>query len=200
MTNPLLVAAATATALGVISGCHGSVSIGTPSSSPATSTTSQSSSVSAAPTDYTNLLIDASDIPTNGEPFTALPPIRNPSGKSGVEGRFTNASGSRQIGDTILVQPDAASAAAALTNFKKNIDANMKVTGAPQPAAVGTDGMLYPGTSADGSQAVTTLLFSEGRADVILEFHSAPDDPIPPDAAVEVGQKQDAALKQGLPG
>jgi hypothetical protein len=76
----------------------------------------------------------------------------------------------------------------------------MKVTSTPQQAAVGLDGMLYPGATPDGSQAVTTLLFAEGRADVILEFHSAPDDPVPPDAAIELGQKQDAALKQGLPG
>ncbi len=144
-------------------------------------------------------MINASDIPTNGEPFTALDPVRNPFGKTGIEGRFTNASGSRQIGDTILMQGDAAQAAATLANYKKNIDANMKVTGTPQQADVGADGMLYPGTSSDGSQAVTTMLFTEGTADVILEFHSAPDDPIPPDAAIEVGQKQDTVLKQGLP-
>jgi hypothetical protein len=200
MSNPLLVVVATGTALGALTACHGSVSIGSPTPPSAMSPSSQSTSVKAAPTDYTNLLINAGDIPTNGEPFTALDPVRNPFGKTGIEGRFTNASGSRQIGDTILIQGDAAEAAAALTNYKANIDANMKVTGTPQQAGVGVDGMLYPGTSSDGSQAVTTLLFSEGRADVILEFHSAPDDPIPPDAAIEFGQKQDAAVKQGLPG
>jgi hypothetical protein len=200
MTNPLLVVVTAATALGTLTGCHGSVSIGSPAPSSAASAGSQSRSVTPAPTDYAKLLISASDIPTNGEPFTALDPVRNPFGKTGIEGRFTNASGSRQIGDTILVQPDPAEAASTLTNFKTNIDANMKVTGTPQPAAIGADGMLYPGTTPDGSQAVTSLLFTEGRADVILEFHSAPDDPIPPEAAVELGQKQDAAVKQGLSG
>ena len=200
MTKPLFVVVAAATALGTLTGCHGSVSIGSPATSSATTAGSQSRTVTPAPTDYAKLLISASDIPTNGEPFTALDPVPNPFGKTGIEGRFTNPSGSRQIGDTILVQPDPAQAAAALTNFKTNIDANMKVTGTPQPAAIGADGMLYPGTSADGSQSVTTLLFTQGRADVILEFHSAPDDPIPPDAAVEVGQKQDAAIRDALPG
>jgi hypothetical protein len=200
MSKPLFVAIATGMALGAVTACHGSVSIGSPVPPSAASPKPQPSSVSAAPSDYTNLLIKATDIPTSGEQFTALAAVRNPFGKTGIEGRFTNASGSRQIGDTILIQPDPAEAATALTSLKRNINANMKVTSTPQQAAVGLDGMLYPGATPDGSQAVTTLLFAEGRADVILEFHSAPDDPVPPDAAIELGQKQDAALKQGLPG
>jgi hypothetical protein len=35
---------------------------------------------------------------------------------------------------------------------------------------------------------------------VSLEFDSAPNDSVPPDGAIEIGQKQDAAIKAGLPG
>jgi hypothetical protein len=188
--------------LAAITSCHVSSSIGSsPSSlSPSKSATSQSSSIQAKPADYTALLIKAGDIPTNGEPFMALDPVRNPFGTSGIEGRFTNQSGSRQIGDTIVVLHDATEAATTLGDFKKNIGANMTITGTPQSAAVGTGGMLYLGTTTDGSQAMSTLLFAEGKAVTILEFHSALDDPVPPDAAIELGQKQDSAIKQGLPG
>ena len=202
MRNRLVVAVAAVTVLGAVTGCHASFSTGSSSSapSPTTSVTSKSSSSQAEPADYSALLIKATDIPTNGEPFMALAPVPHPFGKPGVEGRFTNQSGSRQIGDTILIQPDASEAATALEDFKKNIGANMTITGTPQPAAMGTGAMLYSGTTPDRSQAVTTLIFAEGKAVTILEFHSAPDDPVPPDAAIELGQKQDSAIKQALPG
>jgi hypothetical protein len=43
------------------------------------------------------------------------------------------------------------------------------------------------------------LLFTEGRVFVTLEFDGAPDDPVPPDGVIDVGGKQDAAVKNGLP-
>ena len=59
---------------------------------------------------------------------------------------------------------------------------------------------MISGTSPDNSQAITVLLFTEGRALVNLEFDSAPNDPIDPDIATDIGRKQDAAIKKGLPG
>lgn len=44
------------------------------------------------------------------------------------------------------------------------------------------------------------LLFTEGRALVNLEFDSAPNDPIDPAIATDIGRKQDAAVKNGLHG
>lgn len=204
MKNPLVVAVAGVAVPGAVSGCHVSFSTGSPASSSVSSSsagaTSQPGSITAQPGDYTGLLIKATDIPTNGEPFMALTPVQNPSGQPGVEGRFSNQSGSRQISDTILIQNDTPHAVTMLENFKKNVGANMRITGPPQPAAVGTGAMLYPGTTTDGSQSVTALLFAERKANVILEFHSSPDDPVPPDGAIELGQKQDSNIKQGLPG
>lgn len=43
------------------------------------------------------------------------------------------------------------------------------------------------------------LLFTEGKALVNLEFDGAPSDPIDPAVAMDIGRKQDAAIKNGLP-
>ncbi|EFG76985.1 hypothetical protein HMPREF0591_3126 [Mycobacterium parascrofulaceum ATCC BAA-614] len=59
---------------------------------------------------------------------------------------------------------------------------------------------MISGTSPDNSQAVSVLLFSEGRALANLEFDSAPGDPIDPAVVTDIGRKQDAAIKKGLPG
>lgn len=74
-----------------------------------------------------------------------------------------------------------------------------KVSGAWQPADVGSNGSIISGTSPDKSQAVTVLLFTEGKALVNLEFDSAPNDPIGPGVATDIGRKQDTAVKNGLP-
>ncbi|HUJ83750.1 MAG TPA: hypothetical protein VLW83_17830 [Candidatus Acidoferrales bacterium] len=47
--------------------------------------------------------------------------------------------------------------------------------------------------------AVTVVLFAKGKALVDLEFDSAPNDPIDPGVATDLGRKQDAAIKNGLP-
>jgi hypothetical protein len=46
----------------------------------------------------------------------------------------------------------------------------------------------------------TVLLFTEGKAFTNLEFDSPPNDPVPPQFVTDVGQKQDAAIKNGLHG
>jgi hypothetical protein len=173
----------------------------TSSSLSATSTsvaTSQSSSAQAAPTDYTNLLIAASDIVFPGDTFTAAPPRANPNGNPGVATVFSNQSDTRELGDTILILPDASGATTALDGSKASLG-NAVTGGSPQPAAVGTAGTIVSGTSPDGSKAVTVLLFTEGKAFVTLEFDSKPDDPVPPDFATDIGRKQDIAIKNGLP-
>ena len=168
------------------------------SSASSSATSSKSSSAPAQPSDYTGLLIKETDISAGGEPFIAMAPTPNPDGKPGVAGEFHNQSGTRVIGDTILILPDASAAATALEDAKGALGTT--VTGNPQPAAVGTGGTMVSGTSPDGAKAVTVLLFTEGKAFTTLEFDSAPDDPVPPDGVIDIGQKQDAAIKNGLPG
>jgi len=168
------------------------------SSSNATSSTGSSavtSPSSAQPTDYSGLLIKASDI---GGDFNApQPPVLNPNNAPGVAQLFANADNSRRIGDTILIVADPATAAAGLDNTKGNYGG--KVTGAWQPVDVGTGGSMISGNSPDNSQAVTVLLFTEGKALVNIEFDSAPTDPVDPGVATDIGRKQDAAIKANPP-
>lgn len=193
----LIVAALLAAA---VAGCSSNKSSTSTLSSSASSsaTSSKSSSAPAQPSDYTGLLIKETDISAGGEPFIAMAPTPNPDGKPGVAGEFHNQSGTRVIGDTILILPDASAAATALEDAKGALGTT--VTGNLQPAAVGTGGTMVSGTSPDGAKAVTLLLFTEGKAFTTLEFDSAPDDPVPPDGVIDIGQKQDAAIKNGLPG
>jgi hypothetical protein len=147
------------------------------------------------PTDYSGLLIKPSDI--GGDLTTPQPPVLNPNNAPGVAQLFANADNSRRIGDTILIVADPATAAAGIENTKTNYAG--KVSGTWQPVDVGSNGAMISGPSPDNSQAVTVLLFSEGKALVNLEFDSAPNDPMDPGVATDIGRKQDAAIKSGLP-
>jgi hypothetical protein len=144
--------------------------------------------------DYTNLLIKASDV---GADFTASAPVQNPNGAPGVSQLFTNADNSRRIGDLIMLVNEPKTATAGLGNTKNNYGS--KVTGTWQPVDIGTGAAMISGPAPDNSQAVTVLLFTQGKALVSLEFDSAPNDPTDPEFVKDVGRKQDAAIKAGLP-
>ena len=193
-------AAATLAVGAVSTGCSTGTKTAAPSSGATSSSSAASSSGSgtaapAQPTDYSSLLIKASDI--GGDLSARQPPTLNPNGASGVAQLFANADNSRRIRDTILIVADPATAAAGLDNTKTNYAG--KVSGSWQPVDVGSNGALISGTSPDNSQAITVLLFTEGKALVNLEFDSAPNDPIDADVAKDIGRKQDAAVKKGLP-
>ena len=184
-------------------GCGNDHKTASPSSSATSSSAAAESTGSSAvtspspgqPTDYSSLLIKPSDI--GGDLTTPQPPVLNPNNATGVAQLFANADNSRRIGDTILILADPAAAAAALENTKTNYAG--KVSGTWQPVDVGSNGAMISGKSPDNSQAVTVLLFTEGKALVNLEFDSAPNDPIDPNVATDVGRKQGAAIKNGLP-
>ncbi|WP_068182861.1 hypothetical protein [Mycobacterium sp. UM_CSW] len=180
------------------SGC-GDYHHSSPSTSiPGTGATSSSAVTSPSPgqqTDYSNLLIKASDI--GGDFTTPQPPVLNPNNAAGVAQLFANADNSRRIGDTILIVADPKVAAAGVENTKANYAG--KVSGTWQPIDIGSNGAMISGTAPGNSQAITVLLFNEGKALVNLEFDSAPNDPIDPGVATDVGRKQDAAVKSGLP-
>jgi hypothetical protein len=176
-------------------GCSTGTKTASPSSSAASSPGSSTAASSTQPSDYSSLLIKASDI--GGDLSTPQPPVLNPNGAAGVAQLFANPDNSRRIRDTILIVADPAAAAAGLDNTKTNYGG--KVSGNWQPVDVGSNGALISGTSSDNSQAITVLLFTEGKALVSLEFDSAPNDPIDADIAKDIGRKQDAAVKKGLP-
>jgi len=183
---------------GAMAGCS-SNSSPTASSSASSSkqATATSASASAEPSDYSTLLIKATDIVVPNDTFTAMPATPSPGGQPGVSGGFTNAAGNRVIGDTIMILPDASAAATALDGAKSSLGSS--VTGAPQPASVGSNGTIVSGPSPDNSKAVTVLLFNEGKSFTTIEFDSAPNDPVPPEIVTDIGQKQDDAIKKGLP-
>jgi hypothetical protein len=142
-------------------------------------------------------LINATDI-TAPEEFTASPPVQNPDGQAGVSTSFSNSDGSHVITVTILILPDPAAAAGALDSSKAQLAGSLGRP--PQPSDVGTGGTTVSGKSPDGSKSVTALLFTEGRAFATLKFDGPPIAAAPPDFVADVGQKQAAAIKTGLPG
>jgi hypothetical protein len=191
-----------------LGGCSSGTSTGPSSSGPSTTSSSSSAAASPGPAgDYSALLINAGDITqpadffTDAPPtgFTAAAPTQNPTGKQGVATVFTSQDGSRQITDTILILADAAAAKTALDAAVSGLGSAVAFP-TPQPSQVGTNGTLVSGTSPDGSKGVTFLLFTEGRAFTTLEFDGAPNDPVAADFPDDVGQKQDTAIKAGLPG
>jgi hypothetical protein len=175
---------------------------GTVPSLPASTT----SSASAAPTttktdeqvDYSRLLLQPGDLSDNEDTFTEQ--SRTPSGPDGLPGAsalFVNQDDTRAISDTIVIYPDAETAANTLKAALPTIGST--VTGATtRPAPVGSNGTMAVGTSADGSKAPTLLLFNEGPALVRLEFQSAPGDVTTDQFVINIGKMQQIALRTGL--
>jgi hypothetical protein len=159
---------------------------------------SSASPTEAAPAeqDYAALLIPATEIVAPGDTFTAQEPTVNPGGSPGVATVFSNQGDTREIGDTIMVLPDAASASAAAQGAVDAFGAN--VVGTPEPADIGDGGAVATGLSPDGAKAVTLLVFSQGRAFVTLQFDSGAEDPVPQEFVEDVARKQDALIQSGL--
>lgn len=167
------------------------------SAAPSSAASPTSSTGAAQPSDYSNLLIKATDIVVPGDTFTLTQtlPVPNPAGTEGV---FMNQAASRKVDDTIYVYPDAGAASQALDQSAKGIQ-ELSVKAAPTPADVGTGGQMAVGPSPDGSKSKAIVMFTEGKVFVVLEFESAPNDPLQPDFVLDLAKKQDAAIKNGLP-
>lgn len=198
--SPTLVAAvgislAAASVAGCSSGAKSSSA--RPSSTTSVAGTSVSTPTTAQPSDYSGLLIQASDI-NAPEPFTATPPINNPNGQPGVTTTLSNQDRTHVIVDSIQILSDPAAAVRALKAAKATT--NGYVHGVPEPIAIGTNGTTISGPSPDGAKGVTVLMFTEGRAFAEVEFDGPPDSLVPTDFVTDVGQKQDAAIKKGLAG
>lgn len=169
------------------------------SSSSSSSAAPASTTTAAADQDYAALLIAAEDIVAPGDTFTAQEPTLNPNGMPGVATVFFNGGDTREIGDTILVLPDADAAGTAFQGAQNALSGSV-TGGTPEPAQIGSDSVMVAGTSPDGTKAVTVLLFVEGNAFTTLEFDSGVSDPVPPEFVLDVAGKQDAKIKAGLGG
>src|SRR4029450_6373783 len=156
----------------------------------------------AQPGDFSTLPVDPNLI-TDSLAYSAAPPVFNPNGQPGVQAVYTHRDGSRQITSTILVLPDAQAATAALDGARAELAVKV-ANGKTQPAGVASGGTMLTGTSPDGSKSVTVLSFAEGNTAATLEFDGASTDPAPSDLVLELGRKQDTAIRdwqaaQGLP-
>lgn len=190
-----------------VTGCGGdkspapSSSTSSKSSSAAPSSAAPTSSGAAQSTDYSNLLIKPSDIVVPGDNFKLLQtvPVPNPAGTSGL---FGNDAGSRTINDTIYVYADAGAATQARDVTVSTLtDPDLGVRGGtPTPVDVGNGGTMAVGTTQrpEGPKSKGSVMFTEGKTFVDIEFESAIGDPLPPDFILDVARKQDAAIKAGL--
>ncbi|QRY52012.1 hypothetical protein [Mycolicibacterium septicum] len=165
--------------------------------SPSTSAAAPKSPKSQA-SDYSHLLLQAEDVSIPPDSFTARSSNVNPDGQSGASALFVNTDDTRAIADTILIYPDAETAAATLKQASAAVS-TMVTGGQPQPVPVGSNGTVISGTAPDGKKAVTLLMYTQGRAVVRLEFDSNPDDPVSPQTVASVGRMQQIALRIGLP-
>jgi hypothetical protein len=156
----------------------------TPSATPSTPSTA----------DFTALLLSASDVPLPG--VKAGTPSVVPQGQ-GATVVFT-ANGGRELGDTIAVLPnDAAAQTAAASSVSA---AQQQVTAAVTTAApIGDGGKAIRGRTSKGG-SVTVLIFTEGRALVVMEFVGKANDPVPSGFVQQVATAQDTKVKAGLTG
>ena len=145
----------------------------------------------AQPGDFSTLPVDPNLI-TDSLAYNAAPAVYNPNGQPGVETVYIHRDGSRTITTTVLVLPDAGAATAALDGARAGLAV---ANGKSQPAAVGSGGTMLTGMSADGSKSVTVLSFTEGNTATTIEFAGAPKDPAPSDLVLELGRKQDTAIR-----
>ena len=188
----VLVGVVTVTTLAAASavGCSSHSTSSTPTSGSATTT-------HAPISDYTTLLIKASDIKAP-DAFTAGPPTKDPKGQLGATTTFTDQDHSHTIIDTIqiLLNPEAAANA---LDSAKSLQRESLLSKA-MSIDVGVDGATISGLSEDHSKGVTVLLFTEGKAMVTLEFDGPSYALAPHDFVTDVGQKQDELIKKGLGG
>ncbi len=147
----------------------------------------------AQPGDFSTLPVDPNLI-TDSLAYNAAPLVFNPNGQPGVEAVYTHREGNRQITSTILVLPDPQAATAALDGARGAMAGDV-VNSQTQPAAVGAGGTMVSGMSPDGSQSITVLSFAEGNTATTIAFEGAPKDPAPSDLVLELGRKQDTAIR-----
>jgi hypothetical protein len=145
----------------------------------------------AQPGDFSTLPVDPNLI-TDSLAYSAAPAVFNPNGQPGIETVYTHRDGSRTITTTVLVLPDAQAATGALDGARAQAAV---ANGTSQPAAVGTGGTMVTGMSPNGAQSVTVLSFAEGNTATTIEFAGAANDPVPEDLVLELGRKQDTAIR-----
>lgn len=164
--------------------------------SPATTTAKADAGQDAGGSEYQQLLLTPADLSDGEDTFSERSAVAQPSGIPGASAFFVNAEDTRAISDTLLIYPDAETAASTLRQASEKLGEQV-VGGAPTPLAVG-NGVMISGTAKDEAKDVTLLYFTEGRALVRLEFQSALGDPTTVPFVTNVAKMQQIALRVGL--
>ncbi|MGX1805298.1 hypothetical protein ACWIGI_06255 [Nocardia sp. NPDC055321] len=157
------------------------------------SSSAETSSASAATTtvvspgagEYANLLIKATDIDADWTLKSSK------AEQNGITGIYGNGAGTEKITTAVIVQPDAASAAAAVAAAKT--DVAQKAGAAFTPIDVGVDGGIL-----NGPDGTTVAIFAEGKAFSIIEFNSKTGEYVPAEVAVAIAARQAAAITSGV--
>jgi hypothetical protein len=162
-----------------------------------TTSSSSDSSSKSTPVDNSKLLMNPADIDLAGQTFTAAKP---PQGfPTGAAVAFVNGDQSLVIDDRIVIAPDSAAAEKAFEAGKGKLATALPDT-TMTDAPVGQGGAMGVAKWKGGTKLANTIAFHEGTAFVTMEFDSPANAPFPQGFPVAVAQKQDAAVKSGLPG
>lgn len=149
----------------------------------------------ASAEDYTTLLADP-NVVFDTVSYVPGAVTANPAGQPGAAKIYTHSDG-RSITETVWVlgDPAAATAAAGAAQRAAGI-----ANATSEPIEVGTGGTLISGTTANGSQSLTLLAFTQGKAAATIAFASPVSDPANQAVAIELGQAQDALIKTRMGG
>jgi hypothetical protein len=164
-----------------------------------TTTRAATSTVAApAPFDYRNLLLRPEDMarPNNGYSVPQEAAM-NPDGITGAEVLITSDDSTNAVGITIVVLPDASTAAEQLPLAISQLS-TVAATDPAMPAPFGDGAVTVAGTTPDGTKSAVALMFRQERAIVRIDYYSLLGQPTPMDVVIDIGQKQNAALRAGL--
>ncbi len=150
----------------------------------------------AAQPDYGAIPVHPNDV-VDSTAYTVAESVTNPNGQPGIETVYTHRDGTRKITATVLVLADPAAATTSMDDARAQL-AGQIVDSKTQPVAVGSGGTIVSGLSADRSQSVSALTFTEGNAFANVAFDGPLNDPVPADLVTDYGQRQDASIKAAL--
>jgi hypothetical protein len=187
----------------LLAGCAGeppaSSPVGLPTAATSATSPATTTSTSAKPYDYRDLLLQPQDmvLPNSGY-SVPRPATLNPAGIPGAEVTLTSNDGTNAVGTTIVLLDEAAAAPVELPKAIANLK-TVTSSEPPVPVPVGDAGVAVSGVTPDGTKSATALLFRQDRALVRIDFYSTLGAVTPLDTVIDIGQKQTVALRTGLP-
>lgn len=171
---------------------------------PSVSATTATTSSGVAPTtgsssvDYRYLLLRPEDMVLPNSGYSVMREAEmNPGGVAGAEEMIISDDATNAVGITIVLLSDASAAAGQLPIAIANLS-TVTATVPPLPAPLGDGAQTLSGTTPDGTKSAVALMFRQGRAIARIDFYSLLGQPTSMSAVLDVGQKQNVALRVGL--